>query len=174
MTRIPDRKLPPRLPRTGICCLLTCFLLLLAACSPDTAATISPSPVPSHTATTSASATTSVTDRPASAGDERILYVVFAGGSSDIFVMNADGSGVTRLTTNPAYDNYPAWSPDGTRIVFQSQRDGNDQIYVMGADGSGATRLTQTKPPTASLPGRQTGCRSSFNPTGTETMRSTA
>jgi len=39
-------------------------------------------------------------------------------------------------------DGEPAWSPDGTKIAFVSQRDGNDQIYVMNADGSGQTRLT--------------------------------
>ena len=56
--------------------------------------------------------------------------------------MNADGSGVTRLTYNDAFDGYPAWSPDGRRIAFDSQRDGNREIYVMDADGSGVTRLT--------------------------------
>lgn len=36
----------------------------------------------------------------------------------------------------------PAWSPDGTKIVFRTDRDGNDEIYIMNADGSGQTRLT--------------------------------
>jgi TolB protein len=56
--------------------------------------------------------------------------------------MNADGSGVTRLTTSPGIDATPDWSPDGTRIVFASTRDGNSEIYVMNADGSGQTRIT--------------------------------
>ncbi len=57
--------------------------------------------------------------------------------------MNADGLGQTRLTTNPAGDGEPAWSPDGTKIAFTSDRDGNSQIYVMNAaDGSGQTNLT--------------------------------
>ena len=56
--------------------------------------------------------------------------------------MNADGSGVTRLTGNDAVDGSPSWSPDGRRIAFDSTRDGNREIYVMNADGSGVTRLT--------------------------------
>ena len=62
--------------------------------------------------------------------------------TSSINVMNADGSGQTRLTNNAAGDYYPAWSPDGARIAFVSTRDGNRQIYVMNADGSNQTRLT--------------------------------
>ena len=49
----------------------------------------------------------------------------------------------TRLTRNSARDWRPAWSPDGTQIAFDSDRDGNDEIYVMAADGSQPTRLTR-------------------------------
>ena len=56
--------------------------------------------------------------------------------------MNADGSGITQLTNHPELDNSPAWSPDGRRIAFHSNRDGYFEIYVMNADGSGLTRLT--------------------------------
>ncbi|MYE35347.1 MAG: hypothetical protein F4X23_10880, partial [Gemmatimonadales bacterium] len=41
------------------------------------------------------------------------------------------GSGVTRLTEHSAFDGLPAWSPDGTRIAFTSDRDGNDEIYML-------------------------------------------
>ena len=51
-------------------------------------------------------------------------------------------SGVTRLTNNPGADGEPAWSPDGRKIAFVSDRDGNYDIYVMNADGSGVTQLT--------------------------------
>jgi TolB protein len=59
--------------------------------------------------------------------------------------MDADGGNVPLLTDHySAQDWWPAWSPDGTRIIFQSNRDGTGygEIYVMNADGSNATRLT--------------------------------
>jgi Tol biopolymer transport system component len=52
--------------------------------------------------------------------------------------MEADGSGQTRLTSNPADDREPAWSPDGSTIAFAR----NFEIYVMDATGSGQTQLT--------------------------------
>jgi Tol biopolymer transport system component len=67
---------------------------------------------------------------------EQIAFASDRPGNDDIFVINADGSGLTRLTTDPALDDDPAWSPDGTQIVFDSQRQGARQLYVMDADGS--------------------------------------
>jgi Tol biopolymer transport system component len=64
-------------------------------------------------------------------------------GNSDVYVMEPDGSNVTRLTTDPAADVNPGWSADGTKIAFTSNRAGNNEIYVMNADGSGQTNLTQ-------------------------------
>jgi Tol biopolymer transport system component len=62
---------------------------------------------------------------------------------SEIYTMNADGTGQTRLTTNPASDGGQAWSPDGTKIAFNSNRDANfSDIYTMNADGTSLTRLT--------------------------------
>lgn len=64
-------------------------------------------------------------------------------GNSDIFVIQADGSGMVNLTNHPAWDGTPAWSPDGARIAFTSDREGDrPQIYVMNADGSDVVRLT--------------------------------
>jgi len=79
----------------------------------------------------------------AAQGDQgRIVFVSDRDHNTEIYVMNPDGSGVARLTNNPASDSDPDWSPDGTRIAFTSDRDGNPEIYVMNADGSGVTRLT--------------------------------
>ena len=72
----------------------------------------------------------------------RIAFNSDRDGNTEVYAMNADGSGVARLTYNDAVDGGPAWSPDGRRIAFESTRDGNWEIYVMNADGSGVTRLT--------------------------------
>ena len=56
--------------------------------------------------------------------------------------MNADGTGLTQLTHNSDRDSVPAWSPDGRRLAFHSNRDGDFEIYVMNADGTGLTQLT--------------------------------
>ena len=62
---------------------------------------------------------------------------------SEIYVMDSDGTGGTRLTDTPGRNVEPRWSPDGSRIAFRSSRDGGeDEIYVMYADGSGQMNLT--------------------------------
>jgi dipeptidyl aminopeptidase/acylaminoacyl peptidase len=65
----------------------------------------------------------------------------------ELYTMNADGSGQTRLTTNMFLDNEPAWSPDGTAIVLTSDEadeGGLGEIVRIAADGTGRTNLTQT------------------------------
>jgi Tol biopolymer transport system component len=60
-------------------------------------------------------------------------------GNREIYAINQDGSGTANLTNSPDFDEGPAWSPDGTRILFERA---NQEIWVMNADGSGATNLT--------------------------------
>ena len=67
---------------------------------------------------------------------------------TDIWVMDADGTNQTNLTDTPdTNEGQPAWSSDGTRIAFTSDRDevgGFSDIWVMNADGSNQTNLTKT------------------------------
>src|SRR5204863_5095230 len=74
----------------------------------------------------------------------KLAFTSVRDGNWEIYVMNADGSGQTRLTNNAATDDVSAWSPGGAKIAFASNRDGNYEIYVMNADGTGQTRLTNT------------------------------
>jgi len=62
----------------------------------------------------------------------------------EICVMAAPDWRVTRLTHNPADDTHPTWSPDGSKIAFQTNRDGNFEIYVMNADGTNPVNLTRS------------------------------
>jgi hypothetical protein len=85
----------------------------MTTAEPESARTSTPVPPPSVV--------------PASGG--RIAFASDRDGSEQIHVMNADGSDVVRLTTGPSTNTGPAWSPDGCRLVFVSDRDGHPNIY---------------------------------------------
>jgi Tol biopolymer transport system component len=85
----------------------------------------------------------------------RIAYASLEDGDYEVFVMNSDGTSPVQLTHNTSTDWEPAWSPDGKKIAFSSDRDETDpectingdlicnsEIYVMNADGTGQTRIT--------------------------------
>jgi TolB protein len=66
-----------------------------------------------------------------------------AGDTSDIYVMNQDGTGLTNVTnTADRGELEPAWSPDGTKIAFTSSTNSGVDIFVMNANGSSATQIT--------------------------------
>ncbi len=75
-------------------------------------------------------------------GVEKIAWMSDRSGNMDIWVMDVDGSNPVQLTTDPAEDWFPDWSPGAERIVFASWRAGNSDIWVMDADGSNQTQLT--------------------------------
>ncbi len=60
----------------------------------------------------------------------------------DIFTVNADGSGKTSLTATDSDNRNPRFSPDGSRIVFVSDKTGNKDIWVMDADGKNKVQMT--------------------------------
>ena len=64
------------------------------------------------------------------------------GGTTQLYTMNANGTGLTQLTTGPGSSDRGAWSPDGTKIAFMSNRSGSWHIYVMNANGSGVVQVT--------------------------------
>jgi Tol biopolymer transport system component len=77
----------------------------------------------------------------------RMAFVARQASVSHIYLMDVDGAGVgsnpTRLTSDAEAENYPSWSPDGTRLTYQRDLDGA-AIYVINADGTGQRRLSPT------------------------------
>lgn len=85
---------------------------------------------------------------PADSAPAPVLpQIAFVSGRSEgvnIYLVNSDGSGLTRLTTPPGIHDDPAWSPDGTRLVFElSSGEGVNGLTVINADGSGLRPLTE-------------------------------
>lgn len=92
----------------------------------------------------------------------RLAYQGIVGANADIYTVNSNGTGVTRLTTGARFDGFPAWSRDGTHIAFTSDRDGNLELYVMAADGSDVQRLTNDPRPDQSPAWSPDGKRIAF------------
>jgi TolB protein len=75
-------------------------------------------------------------------GQKVIMSLLRDDGNSNIFAMDLRSRTTTRLTNSNAIDTSPSYSPDGSQVVFTSDRGGQPQIYVMGAEGSGQTRIS--------------------------------
>jgi TolB protein len=75
--------------------------------------------------------------------DKKIVYYTDRDGNDEVYIMEADGKKTRNLTNNPAGDRIPFASPDGTKILFISDRDDkNGEIYVMDIDGKNIKRIT--------------------------------
>jgi hypothetical protein len=99
---------------------------------------------------------TDVTPLPTGTGDAlqpawspdggRIAFVSTRTGNVDVWVVNLDGSGLLRLTTNSKLDISPTWSPQSlNRIAWSNGSSGNLDIWTMRPDGMNKTRLTSSR-----------------------------
>ena len=106
----------------------------------------SPTPVPTPTPTP-------VPPTPTPVSEGKIAFGTTRDGNLEIYTMNPDGSNQVNLTNNEAWDYDPNFSPDGTQIIFGTNRDyiqGSSiilELYVMNADGSSVTRITNNLVP---------------------------
>ncbi len=73
----------------------------------------------------------------------RIAFSSNREGSYDLYLMDADGASPQRLTTSPGNEGDPAWTPDGTRLVYTAtEKGGQPQLYALRPDGRPAQALT--------------------------------
>src|SRR5216110_1737379 len=87
---------------------------------------------------------TAVATEPAFSPDgSRIAFTSTRDGQPEVYVMDADGTNVSRLTNSPGLDGDPSFSADGQEVVFHSQRTGHRQIYLQPITSSVAVPLTQ-------------------------------
>ena len=91
----------------------------------------------------------------------KIAYIKW-GANQQLWVMNSDGFGQTLLDNPPSYgDDNPSWSPDGSKVVFQSDRTGSSEIYIINASGTGLTAVS-------GLPTGSDNTYPSFSPNGSK------
>src|SRR2546423_7627591 len=93
---------------------------------------------------TSSQTQTDITSPNSLQANGKIAFTTNRDGNFEIYSMNPDGTGQTNLSNDPANgDTMVAYSPDGSKIAFQTDRNGTDQeIYLMNANGTGAVNLS--------------------------------
>jgi len=117
-------------------------LVLLASCSGAVDGGASGSPVvPSGSRVLPSPTTEALTGSPIdlTSLSGRIVF----DNSQDVWSINADGTGLRRLTRSPWPEFDPSWSPDGRFIVYRSEPHDYPELWVMNADGTGHHRLTR-------------------------------
>lgn len=141
---------------------LAVCVVLAAACSPtasptptesqEAAATSQPGGSPSALASPEASRAVEPSERPIDHATltGRIAFSAGAPNAEDVYIVSADGSGVDRVTSEPAAEFDPSWAPDGTRVAYRHQTDVDwnaTEIYVSGIDGTDAHDISHNEGP---------------------------
>ena len=124
--------------RTPMIRLAVAATFVLTACTSNPAPASPPpgSPKPSSMVSRLPGASGTI-DLPSLSG--RIVFDNF----QDVWSINADGTGLTRLTRSPDPEFDPTWSPDGRFIAYRREPNGQPEVWAMNADGSGHHRLTR-------------------------------
>lgn len=97
---------------------------------------------------------------PSWSTDNRIAFASNITGRSEIWTINADGSGLAQITTNGG--DQPTWSPDSSRVAFVSSRNGTPQVYSVLAGG--AVVIPQPAPPPAGSGAPSNNATSGYSP----------
>jgi Tol biopolymer transport system component len=100
-----------------------------------------------------------VTRQAAAPARQRIAFSSDRDGNPEIYTMDPRGKDVVRLTNDPARDDSPNWSPDGSKLAFVRSGD----VFVMNADGSNAANLTNSAAPDAEPTWSADGLRIAFS-----------
>jgi TolB protein len=128
------KMLPPELNhRAQSMPIITVSVILLIATSLACGMAAKPVPVPTVNPLITPSVSVS--------GEGTLIFQSSRDGNSEIYRVQADGTGLTNLTNDPGDDTFAVWSPDGKQIAFISDRSGQENLYVMDSDGSNPRHL---------------------------------
>jgi dipeptidyl aminopeptidase/acylaminoacyl peptidase len=106
--------------------------------------------------------------QPSPQGDRAVFVVRVTDmeanrGRTDLWMVNLDGTGLIRLTSDPASDSNPRWAPDGKSVYFLSTRSGSSQVWRIPAAGGDAVQVTNLPLDVSSLTVSPDGSRLAFS-----------
>src|SRR5262245_20495682 len=110
-----------------------------------------------------------ITDPQPSPSGDKVAFVVRSTnleankGTFDLWLVNIDGTGLTRLTSDPASDTNPRWAPDGKSLYFLSTRSGSSQVWRLPVGGGDPSQVTKLPLDVANLTVSPDGSRLAFS-----------